>query len=69
MKRATANLEFYVKDNFEPGDCDNCPFKDVHETEVSHQVYERKVGCNLGSKSFRCPIKVKEPSQYEQLGF
>ena len=69
MKKASVHLEIFVPDNFQPGDCEHCVFRDVHETEVSYQVYERKVECHLGSKSFTCPIHVHIPTQYEELGF
>ena len=69
MKKASVNLEIFVSDDFQPGDCENCPFKNVRETEVTRSVYERKVECHLGRKPFTCPIYIHVPTQYEELGF
>ena len=69
MKQAHIALDIYVSDNFTPGDCENCPFRDVHKWEVDYQTYERKVECKLGRKAFTCPIHIHVPSQYEELGF
>ena len=61
-KRANVNMEFYVSENFVPGDCEKCVFRKVDEHEISYQVYERTVSCVLGRKPFNCPIYVCVPS-------
>ena len=63
MKKATIRMDIFLPDNFMVGDCEKCPFRDVHEREVSYQTYERRVECHLGRKPFNCPIHICIPDQ------
>ena len=58
MKRAHLNISVNVKDDFVPGDCENCPFATRNEYEDRMQTYYGKAYCALGYGKVICPLEV-----------
>lgn len=58
MKKAYLNINVNVKDDFDPGDCENCPFASIAEYEDAMRCYHRKVTCSLGYCKKVCPLDV-----------
>lgn len=58
MKKAYLNINVNVKDDFEPGDCENYPFASVAEYEDAMRCFHRKAYCALGYGKKICPLDV-----------
>lgn len=66
MKRAYLNISVNVKDDFVPGDCENCPFATRNEYEDRMHTYYGKAFCALGYGEKICPLDVY-PQTYAPL--
>lgn len=55
--KAKLNVLINVPDDFECGDCKNCP---IHQENYinSYQCRESKISCPLGFNHISCPIEV-----------
>ena len=57
MKKMKLNIIANVPDNFEPGDCEHCPFSTKTEKEISYHCYETKIKCDFGFTKCVCPME------------
>ena len=60
MKRAIVEFPIYVKDNYEPGDCDNCPFVVTSSYESFPGYYRESKSCKFKFSKETCPITIKD---------
>lgn len=60
MKRAIVKFPIYVKDDYEPGNCKNCPFVVVSSRESFPGCYEERTSCQLKFYKETCPITIKD---------
>lgn len=57
MKKVKVNLTANVKDDFEPGDCNSCPFAGHSSYEDAMRHYHEETYCKLGFSRKVCPIE------------
>ena len=57
MKKAILNMMLNVKDDFEPGDCKNCP---IHTESYfdTHFSCKTRISCPLSCMYATCPIEM-----------
>ena len=57
MKKAFIKMTLNVPDNFQVGDCKNCPLKG--ESYYDNHYVQVSTFCNLGLPSNLCPIEME----------